>query len=55
MPYSKLTHKLTIKMIIDTDNYLKMRGMAIQWLERSEYINPDIATKYQSYPVCEKW
>jgi hypothetical protein len=52
-PFYTLTHQLTIKMITETDQHLRGRGIAIKWLERSEYRHSDMATLYQSYPVCK--
>ncbi|CAG9320088.1 unnamed protein product [Blepharisma stoltei] len=51
-PLSALLHQLTIKMITQTDQHLRERGVMIQWLDRAEYRHSGMATVYQSYPVC---
>ena len=53
-PVSGLPHQLTIKMIIETDQHLRERGVMIKWLDRAEYRHSGSATLYQSYPVCRE-
>lgn len=52
-PISSLLHQLTIKMITQTDQHLRERGVMIQWLDRAEYRHSGMATVYQSYSVCK--
>lgn len=52
-PMSLLPHQLTIKMITETDQHLRERGVMIQWLDRAEYRHSGHATIYQNYRVCK--
>ena len=52
-PISLLPHQLTIKMITETDQHLRERGVMIQWLDRAEYRHSGHATIYQNYRVCK--
>ncbi|CAG9313536.1 unnamed protein product [Blepharisma stoltei] len=49
----KMNHSLTIKMITETDQILRERGINLKWLDRSVYRQVDIATVYQDCTVCE--
>ena len=51
-PMTLLPHQLTIKMITETDQHLRERGVMIQWLDRAEYRHSGHATIYQNYRVC---
>ena len=52
-PLNLLSHQLTIKMITETDQHLRERGVMIQWLDRAEYRHSGHATIYQNYRVCK--
>jgi hypothetical protein len=45
-PLSALSHEMTLKMIVETDQHLRSRGIMIKWLDRSEYRHVDNATLY---------
>lgn len=43
----ELTHKLTMKMIIEVDKYLVHMGKWDKWLKRSDIANVDAHCLYQ--------
>lgn len=50
-PEDELTHKMTLKMIMQTDMHLQQRGKELEWLARPEY-NKHMQL-YQWHRVCQ--
>ncbi|KRX09079.1 hypothetical protein PPERSA_01966 [Pseudocohnilembus persalinus] len=54
LPENELNHKMTLKMIIQTDRHLlhRSKGGQYQWLERSDLNSIDLGILYQYHKVC---
>lgn len=49
----ELTKKMTLKMIIQMDKHLKIRGWSFDWLNRAEFQYLDISNLYEVHQVCK--
>jgi LMBR1 domain-containing protein 1 len=53
-PEDELNHKMTLKMIMQTDKHLQQRGKSFGWLSRPEYNKHlDTIQLYQWHRVCQ--
>ncbi|EAS01971.2 Lmbr1-like motif protein (macronuclear) [Tetrahymena thermophila SB210] len=52
-PENELCHKMTLKMIIQTDKHLLHRSKNFPWLARSDIKHVDTPLLYQEHKVCK--
>ena len=52
---TELNHKMTLKMIIQTDRHLMHRNKELKWLSRNNLQTVDSSLLYQEHKVCKTW
>ncbi|KAM3146974.1 hypothetical protein pb186bvf_000690 [Paramecium bursaria] len=53
-PEQLLSHKMTLKMIVQTDKHLYWRGKSFGWIERSDVTNLEVSNLYHEHKVCKQ-
>jgi LMBR1 domain-containing protein 1 len=52
-PTDQMNHKMTLKMLMQTDKHLMHRGETFEWLNRSDIKHIDTTLLFQEHKVCK--